>query len=313
MNYGQDRRDALRPGRHRSLRSISSHRTLRWLACTAALLGANIAAADIAQRGRLLATGAASQIEGTAGGGIVPMAVLAGYGAEDQYGGAVFASRVHTSDYELDAFGAAWSWNNRFEISAARQQLDISTLANALGVGDHSIAQNIFGAKLRLYGDVVYTTLPQLSAGVQYKVNEDFFVPSAAGARDERDYDVYLAATKLLVGDFFGRNLLLNGVVRSTRANQGGLVGFGGDRNNDRELVFEGSAGVFLNRYWAVGVEYRQMPDNLSFAPADDWRDAFIAWFPNKHVSVVGAWVDLGDIATFENQQGWYISLQGSL
>lgn len=283
------------------------------LACSlAAALGSDSATAEFAQRGRLLATGAASQIEGTAGGGIVPMAVLSGYGAEDQYGGTVFASRVHTKDYELDAFGAAWSWNNRLEISAARQQLDIGTLANALGVADDSIAQNIFGLKLRLYGDVVYTALPQVSAGVQYKVNEDFFVPSAAGARDDRNYDLYVAATKLLLGDFFGHNLLLNGVVRSTRANQGGLVGFGGDQNNDRDIVFEGSAGVFLNRYWALGVEYRQMPDNLGFAAAEDWRDAFIAWFPNKYVSVVGAWVDLGDIATLKNQQGWYISLQGS-
>jgi hypothetical protein len=288
-------------------------RSILLLACgLAAILDTGIAAADVAQRGRLLATGAASQIEGTAGGGIVPMAVLSGYGAEDQYGGTVFASRVHTKDYELDVFGAAWSWDNRLEISAARQQLDIGTLANALGVSDDSIAQNIFGMKLRLYGDLVYTAVPQVSAGVQYKVNEDFFVPSAAGARDDRDYDLYVAATKLLLGDFFGHNLLLNGVVRSTRANQGGLVGFGGDRNNDRELVFEGSAGVFVNRYWALGFEYRQMPDNLGFAEAEDWRDAFIAWFPNKHLSVVGAWVDLGDIATLKNQQGWYVSLQGS-
>lgn len=282
------------------------------LACCLAVATASDAIADVAERGRLLATGAGTQIEGTAGGGIVPMAVLAGYGAEDQYGGTVFASRVHTKDYELDAFGAAWSWNNRVEISAARQQLDIGTLANALGVSDDSIAQNIFGLKVRLYGDLVYTDLPQLSAGVQYKVNEDFFVPSAAGARDDRDYDMYLAATKLFLGDFFGHNLLLNGVLRSTRANQGGLVGFGGDKNNDREIVFEGSAGIFLNRYWAVGMEYRQMPDNLGFAKADDWRTAFIAWFPNKNLSLVGAWVDLGDIATLKNQQGWYVSLQGS-
>jgi hypothetical protein len=198
------------------------------------------------------------------------------------------------------------------EVSAARQQLDISTLAHALGVKDDSIAQNIFGAKVRLYGDLVYTALPQISFGAQYKVNEDFFVPSAAGARDDRDYDLYVAATKLFLDGFFGHNVLLNGVARSTRANQGGLVGFGGDRNNDREVVFEGSAALFLNRYWAIGAEYRQMPDNLSFAEADDWRDVFIGWFPNKQVSIIGAWVDLGDVATLKNQQGWYISFQGS-
>lgn len=297
----------------RRIRGSMPRTGLRLLCCIGLAIGAsNALAVDNPQRGRLLATGGGSQIEGTAGGGIVPMAVLAGYGAEDQYGGTAFASRVHTKDYELDVFGAAWSWNNRVEVSAARQQLDINTLANALGVADDSIAQNIFGVKVRLLGDLVYTDIPQISIGAQYKVNEDFFVPSAAGARDDSDHDLYIAATKLFLGDFFGHNLLLNGVARSTRANQGGLVGFGGDKNNNREWVFEGSAGVFLNRYWAVGAEYRQMPDNLSFADAEDWRDVFIGWFPNKHWSVIGAWVDLGDIATLENQQGWYISLQGS-
>jgi hypothetical protein len=259
-----------------------------------------------------LATGGGSQIEGSAGGGIVPMAVLAGYGAEDQRGGTAFASRVQTKDYRLDVFGAAWSWDNRVEISAARQELYLNKLAGALGVSDDTIAQNIFGVKVRLVGDLVYTDIPQISAGLLYKTNEDFFIPNAAGARDDSDYDLYVAASKLLLGDFFGHNILINGVARSTRANQGGLVGFGGDKNNNREIVFEGSTAVFINRYWAIGGEYRQMPDNLSFAEANDWRDVFIGWFPNKQWSVIGAWVDLGDIATLKNQQGWYVSLQGS-
>ncbi|HSB96991.1 MAG TPA: DUF3034 family protein [Spongiibacteraceae bacterium] len=266
----------------------------------------------VADDGRLLATGGGSQIEGSAGGGIVPMAVLAGYGAEDQHGGTAFVSHVQTRDYKLDVFGAAWSWNNRVEVSAARQELYLNKLADALGVTDNTIAQNIFGVKVRLAGDLVYSQLPQISVGAQYKVNEDFFIPHAAGARDDSDYDLYIAASKLFLGDFFGHNILINGVARSTRANQGGLVGFGGDKNNNREVVFEGSTAIFLNRYWAVGGEYRQMPDNLSFAKADDWRDVFIGWFPNKQWSVIGAWVDLGAIATLKNQQGWYVSLQGS-
>lgn len=280
--------------------------------CVALGLAGSVVAEGNPDQGRLLATGGGSQIEGTAGGGIVPLAVLAGYGDAGQSGGNAFASRVQVKDYRLDVFGAAYSWNNRIEISVARQELALDTLADALGVADDSIAQNIFGVKARLFGDLIYGELPQISAGLQYKVNEDFFIPQAAGASDDKDWDAYVVATKLFLGGAFGHNAWLNGVARATRANQGGLVGFGGDANDNHEIVFEGSIGVFLNRQWAAGVEYRQKPDNLSFAREQDWRDVFVAWFPNKQWSVIAAWVDLGDIATLDNQQGWYLSLQGS-
>ena len=44
--------------------------------------------------GRLLATGGVTNIEGSAGGGIVPWAVLSGYGTRDEWGGDAFATRV---------------------------------------------------------------------------------------------------------------------------------------------------------------------------------------------------------------------------
>ena len=51
--------------------------------------------------GRLLATGGATMIEGSAGGGIVPWAVMSGYGTREEWGGDVFATRVDTGDYRL--------------------------------------------------------------------------------------------------------------------------------------------------------------------------------------------------------------------
>ena len=89
-----------------------------------------------------------------------------------------------------------------------------------------------------------------------------------------------------------------------------GLLGHGGDRDGGRSLVFEGSAALVLDPRWVVGVEYRQKPDNLGFAGEDAWMDAFVAWFPNKHVAVVAAWADLGSIATLDGQRGAYLSLQ---
>jgi hypothetical protein len=264
----------------------------------------------IGHAGRLLATGGASTIEGSAGGGIVPWAVIAGYGTGEQWGAAAFVTRVEVRDYSLTSQGIALGWRNRVEVGIARQRFGLPTLADALSLPTRHFRQDIVHAKLRLAGDLVYTPMPQLTLGAQHKVQRDFLVPSLVGARDDRGTDVYLSASKLFLGAAGGRHLLLNGTLRSTRANQTGLLGFGGDRDGGRSLVGEASAAVLLNPRWAVGVEYRQKPDHLGFAREDDWKDVFIGWFPNKRVAVVAAWADLGRVATLEDQEGWYVSLQ---
>ncbi|MDN5780949.1 MAG: DUF3034 family protein, partial [Luteimonas sp.] len=219
-------------------------------------------------------------------------------------------TRVDTGDYSLDSVGVSLTLRNRLELSYARQRFDIGELQQRLSLPVSSFGQEIIGAKLRLGGDLVYSKAPQVSVGVQRKRQLDFAIPQAVGARDDQGTDVYLAVTKLYLAGLSGRHLLLNGTLRSTRANQAGLLGFGGDRKGGRSLVLEGSAAVMLNPRWVVGIEYRQKPDNLRFAREDDWKDAFIAWFPNKHVSVVGAYADLGSIATLERQRGAYLSVQ---
>lgn len=277
-----------------------------WLAL--ALLAAGPAWAGAG--GRLLATGGATQVEGAAGGGLVPWAVLAGYGTREQDGGTAFYTRVDTGDYALDAWGAAWTFRNRLELSVARQRFDLGELQRQLALPWDALEQDVFGAKLRLGGDLVYTRMPQLSLGVQYKRLRDGTLPLALGARDDAGTDVYLAASKLFLDGPGGRQWLASGALRSTRANQMGLLGHGGDRDGGRALVFEGSLAVVLDPSWVVGVEYRQKPDNLGFAAEYDWKDAFVAWFPNKHVAVVAAWADLGGIATLEGQRGGYLSVQ---
>jgi len=262
--------------------------------------------------GRLLATGGATQFEGSAGGGLVPWAVLSGYGTGEQNGGTAFLTRISAGDYTLDVAGVAYTFGNRLELSYARQQLGLGDLQRRLALPTGRFDADVIGAKLRLHGDLVYTTAPQISLGVQHKRQLDFAVPAAVGARDDRGTDVYLAASKLFLAAANGRHLLVNATLRSTRANQAGLLGFGGDRRAGRSLVVESSAAVLLDPHWAVGVEYRQKPDNLGFAREDDWKDAFVAWFPNKHLAVVAAYLDLGSLATRERQRGAYVSVQAS-
>jgi hypothetical protein len=289
------------------------------IACCGDAVSAGLATGE----GRLLATGAVTTIDGSAGGGIVPMAILSGYATEDQHGGTVFVSRIETGDFNLRAFGAAWSWNNRIEFSAARQELDLSAFAP---LAREELRTNNFGIKVRLSGDIIYTDMPQISLGVVYReaINPGLLggatVPEALGATSNYGTDLYLAATKVFLGGPFGRNWLLNGVVRSTKANQGGLVGFGGDRNDDRSVVGEASIGMFINQHWLVGGEYRQHPDNLSAFSQDGWYDLFVAWFPNKRWSVTAAWANLGELSTpaipYNNDDrdpsGAYLSLTGA-
>jgi hypothetical protein len=275
------------------------------------VLGLSAPAAE-ADNGRLIATGGASSIEGGAGGGVIPWAVLTGYGEEGEWGASAFATHVDLPDYTLDVAGMAASYGNRVELSYAHQRFDLGTLVHKLSLPDDNLSQDIFGVKVRLFGDLIYDNLPQVSLGLEYKHQNDFLIPSLVGARRDSDVEGYLTASRLFMGAAFGYNVVVNGGVRYSRANETGLLGFGGDRRDSRSLLKEGGVAVLFNPHWALGMDYREKPDNLSFAGESDWVDLFVGYFPNKHVSFVLAYARLGEIATLDNQNGTYLSIQGS-
>lgn len=260
--------------------------------------------------GKLLLTGGVSTVEGSGGGGLATWATTSGYGDRDGIGGNVHATYVNLPDYELRSWGGAVSLWDRVELSAARQEFDTGATGAALGLGQgFTFTQDVVGVKVRLFGDAVYDQdawAPQVAVGVQHKSNDQGGVIAAVGGRDDEGTEYYVAATKL----FLAQSLLVSGAVRYTNANQTGLLGFGGDRNDDLEPQFEGSVAYLLSPRLAVGAEYRTKPDNLGFAGEDDWLDVFAAYALNKQLSVTAAYVDLGSIATFEDQRGVYLSLQ---
>lgn len=259
-----------------------------------------------AEGSRVVATGGGTMIEGSAGGGIVPWAVINGYGSSGEWSATTMATGVYVDDFTLKVIGASLSFDNRFELSVARQTFDLDTMGGELG-------QDIFGVKYKLAGELLYTAMPQITLGAQYKRVDDFTIPQAVGARDDWGLDVYVAASKVFFDAIAGRNVLLNGTVRATKANQTGLLGFGTQANHDYQFVLEASAAVLLTDNVALGIEYRQKPNELAFAREDDWQDVFLAWFINKHLSVVTAYANLGSIAGFEEQRGWYLSVEGAL
>lgn len=254
---------------------------------------------------KIIATGGATTIEGNAGGGIVPWAVINGYASSDEWSATAFAGRVGVNDFSLNSGGVALSFDNRWEFSYARQRFALESIGG-------SLSQDIFSVKYHLAGELLYTAMPQISLGVQHKRNLDFALPEAVGAASANGTDFYLAASKVLFAQVAGRNLLLNGTVRATKANQTGLLGFGSVTDNNYQLVFEGSAAVLLNYNLALGIEYKQKPDKLAFAAEQHWRDIFIAWFINKNVSLTGAYVDLGNIAGQGSQTGYYLALEAT-
>jgi len=262
------------------------------------LFASQLFAAD----GKLIATPGVSQVEGSAGGGLVPWAQLAGYASQDEVAANVFCSQAKVDDFRLRSCGAQLNLYDRVELSLAHQTFRVDAL-------DTDIEQRIFGAKVRLYGDLVYSPWPMVSLGMQYKHLDDNDVAKALNAKDSSGTDWYLAASKLHLGAVAGYNLFWNITARYTDANELGLLGFGGPGEN-KEVQWESSAAIFFSRELAVGVEYRQKPDNLNL-DEDDWADIFVAWIPNKDISVTAAWLDLGSIAGSDDQHGLYLSLTG--
>lgn len=286
-----------------------------------------------ADTGKLLLTGGVSSIDGAAGGGLTPWAVIGTNATDEQLGVSAHLSRAVVNDYALTTYGAALGFKDRFEVSLARQDFDAgpSLALNgiaAFGVkpGQH-IKMDILGIKAKVAGDAVLDSdslMPQIAVGVQFKSVSPGSLDSVLNflGTKKTGTDVYVSATKL----FLAQSLLVNGTLRATKANQNGLLGFGASSpgKNSYSLQPEFSIAYLVSKNIAIGAEYRFKPNNLeSLGRAaglgdalreDDWKDIFIAWAPSKNVSVTLAYVDLGrivpGITNNKKQTGVYLSTQ---
>jgi hypothetical protein len=258
--------------------------------------------------GKLLLTGGVNSVEGSAGGGLTPWAVTGGYGSSTQIGGNIYGTTVDTTDYRITSYGGLVGIFDRVELSLSRQAFDTQKVGGALGLGSgFTIGETTAGVKIRLFGDAVLDQdrwWPQVAIGAQFKSNDRGWLVKALGARGDRGADYYVSATKL----FLAHDLLLDATVRETRANQFGILGFGG-LDNRYHTQIEGSAAYLVDRHIAVGAELRTKPDNLAVARESTAYDAFVALAPCKAFSLTLAWVDLGHIVT-RRQTGFYASLQ---
>ena len=260
----------------------------------------------------IIQAAAVTQIEGQAGGGIVPWGVL----SEGEP--TVSLTWVETGDYTLSSVAiqaslAKWFKQVPVELSYARQTFD----TGSVGLG--KIDVDVFGGKLKLHGMNDGYWWPALAVGLQYKrtnVNDEFL--NSVGA-DDSDVDFYLAATKNLHLPIVDKKLLLNATIRGTKANQIGIFGFGSSTEHGYKAQIETSVGLFVSEKTMLGVEYRMKPDNeIGKMKEDDWMNLFFSYSPSQNFSVVAAYTYFGDIAAEatpddnygSDQRGIYLQIQ---
>ncbi|MBC7585230.1 MAG: DUF3034 family protein [Tardiphaga sp.] len=125
-----------------------------------------------AETGKLLLTGGVSSIDGAAGGGLTPWAVIGSNATDGEFGGSAYISNLGTKDYGFNFYGAAVGIKDRFELSIGQQDMDTRATGTALGVPGLRLKQTIVGAKVKVAGDAILdsdTLMPQIAVGLQYK------------------------------------------------------------------------------------------------------------------------------------------------
>jgi len=290
---------------------------LGWMSCQPARAN-NLVGGD---EGKLPLTAGFSDLEGSGGGGLVPMAFITGYGSSSSWGANAHFTNIQLRDLHLYTYGVAAGLFDRIELSYTRQQLDVTgTALDGLGV-----KQDVFGLKLKLLGDAVYgqdSWLPQIAIGAQYKHNDGIknaeavglpglINPKQLGAQAEHAADIYLAATKI----FLAQSLVANVVIRETKANQFGLLGFGGDRHRGYSTRPEATLAYLLTRKLALGGEFRAGPHNLTVDDQTNAWTLFAAWAPTTNISLVAAYLNIGSVlapvtTVTRHQSGPYLSVQ---
>src|ERR1700730_1981418 len=274
--------------------------------------------------GKLPLTAGFSDLEGSGGGGLVPLAFISGYGSSTSWGANAHFTNIQLRDLHLYTYGVAAGLFDRFDLPYTRQQLDVTGIAlDGLGV-----KQDVYGLKVKLFGDAIYgqdSWLPQVGIGAQYKHNDGIkhaesvkaadlsglINPMQLGAQAEHSTDIYLVATKV----FLAQSLLVNAVVRETKANQFGLLGFGGDRHRGYSTKPEGTIAYLLTRKLAVGGEIRTGPHNLNVDDQTNAWTLFAAWTPTRNLSLVAAYLNIGSVlapvtGVTRHQDGPYLSVQ---
>jgi hypothetical protein len=248
-------------------------------------------------------------IDGQGGGGLVPWALLASSPS-------VSITGLNTQNLGINSIAVNGGIANRVELSYAHTTVDVVplTTANLASIDNYG-----FKVKLNDMGD-----LPQFSIGVVNKQASGSLLDSTvvpAVKNSKSGTDVYIAATKVV--NIAGTNVLLNGVIRASKANQLGALGFGGGNAAGAKTGYsykpEVSAEVFASDNVLIGAEYRAEPANGVTATdgvlhQNAAYDLNIVYIASKNLALTAAYVNLGQVAPAiagsNRQAGMYLQAQ---
>lgn len=280
------------------------------MAITASLFAASFSAN--------LAQAVPTNVEGAAGGGLVPMALMHPQGPLVSY------THLNTQDFRIQSIAVGGTIADRAEISLGHLMTNVPDTYNGLDGNSNSINVNTLGLKVKVLD--MSDAMPQVAIGLQHKSSSGKLLDTLQTAgfiSSKSGTDLYAVATKVV-----GKGVVLNGVLRATKANQMGILGFGGGTQaggkSSYSLVPEVSVGYFLTDSVIVGGEYRGKPNNISNAvfgiKEEGAYTLFAAYLVNKNMAVTAAYANLGQVGATpaalgrgsSKQSGLYLQLQAN-
>jgi hypothetical protein len=185
---------------------------------------------------------------------------------------------VNLSDVNVDwtAIGVSETIYDRLELSYGYE---------VVAPKGENIKKSNIGAKLLVVpenaGGKAY--IPAIAFGSIRKSTDN-----VAEGSDDSAFDFYGVATKLITQ--LPVPVLISGGLLSTKEQVTGVFGY----NKDSDLTFFGNIDVIPLSFLAVGFEYKQGAEFDTFKNASYW-DAHLAYFANKNLTLVGAYVNAGD------------------
>ena len=185
---------------------------------------------------------------------------------------------VNLSDVNVDwtAIGVSETLFDRLELSYGYE---------VVAPKGENIKKSNIGAKLLVVpenaGGKAY--IPAIAFGSIRKSTDN-----VAEGSDDSAFDFYGVATKLITQ--LPVPVLLSGGILSTKEQVTGVFGY----NKDSDITFFGNIDVIPLSFLAVGLEYKQGAEYDTFKNASYW-DAHLAYFANKNLTLVGAYVNAGD------------------
>src|SRR5258707_12180775 len=95
---------------------------------TYAVQAAHAQSISVPDQGKLLLTGGVMEVDGAGGGGLVPWAMITGYGTRESVGANAHETFVTTPDFRLNSAGAAGGFLSFVKLSINRAELTHSPM-----------------------------------------------------------------------------------------------------------------------------------------------------------------------------------------